>query len=278
MILLLSKTGMKKLLLVIMAFMIVQSIYSQAGQDVVGAEKAFAQYAITHSTRQAFLQYLDSQGVVFNRGAVRNGIELWTAAPESSIKLLWQPAFAATSATGDLGFTTGPYELRQTMEDTAVGAGHYTTIWVKNKAGEWKFLADLGTVYKHSLYNKQSLQLAPTFTPAPAADSSILLTEKKFITDHIARGSMAFREVIIPGSWFNLDRQQPLNTLPAIEQALSKIPADLVFTPIASGMAHSRDLAYVYGLVTNKERKENYLRIWAHTSSGWKLLVQVLKW
>lgn len=126
---------MKKLLLVIMTFMIVQSIYSQAGQDVVAAEKAFAQYAITHSTRQAFLQYLDSQGVVFNRGAVRNGIELWTAAPESSIKLLWQPAFAAMSAAGDLGFTTGPYELRQTMEDTAVGAGHYTTIWVKNKAG-----------------------------------------------------------------------------------------------------------------------------------------------
>lgn len=261
-----------------MTFVVVQSTYSQAGQDVVAAEKAFAQYAITHGMRQAFLQYLDSQGVVFNRGVVRNGIEQWTATPESSMKLLWQPAFAAMSADADLGFTTGPYELRHTMEDTAIGAGQYTTIWVKNKAGEWKFLADMGTVYKHSLYNKQPLQPAPSFTPAPAADTSALLIEKTFITDHTARGSLAFREVIIPGSWFNMDRQQPLYALPAIEQALPKIPADLVFTPIASGMAKSRDLAYVYGLVTNKERKENYLRIWAHTAAGWKLLVQVLKW
>ncbi len=269
---------MKKLLLVIMLSAMAQCIYSQAGQDVVAAEQAFAQYAITHSTRQAFLQYLDSQGVVFNRGAIKNGIEQWTTIPESPMKLLWQPAFAATSASGDMGFTTGPYELRQTMEDTAIGAGQYTTIWVKNKAGEWKFLADLGTVYRLSLYNKQSVQLASSFTPAPAADTSILLTEKKFIADHTARGSMAFLDATMPGSWFNIDRRQPVNTLPAIEQALTKVPADITFMPVASGMASSRDLAYVYGVVINKERKENYLRIWAHTASGWKLLVQVLKW
>ncbi|WP_162915619.1 DUF4440 domain-containing protein [Paraflavitalea soli] len=270
---------MRKLLLVMMAFIVTQSSYSQADQDVVAAERAFARYAITHSMRQAFLQYLDSQGVVFaRRGAIRNGIEQWTATPESSMKLLWQPAFAAMAASGDMGFTTGPYELRQTMEDTALDAGQYTTIWVKNKAGEWKFLVDLGTHYKQSLYDKQSLQQAPAFTSAPVEETSILLTEKKFVIDYAARGTMAFREVIMPGSWFNMDREHPHHTLPAIEQALLKVPADLVFTPVASGMARSRDLAYVYGMVTNKERTDNYLRIWAHTSTGWKLLVQVLKW
>ncbi|WP_262697057.1 hypothetical protein [Chitinophaga alhagiae] len=43
-------------------------------------------------------------------------------------------------------------------------------------------------------------------------------------------------------------------------------------------MAQSCDLAYVYGNTHHTGKRENYLRVWAHTSTGWKLLLQVLKW
>jgi hypothetical protein len=246
--------------------------------EVVTAELSFAKYAQDYSVRKAFLRYLDSNGVVFNQGEMLNGLKTWEGSPESPGKLLWHPAYAAMAASGDLGFTTGPYEVRRSMNDTAISAGQYTTVWVRNKAGEWKFLADMGISYKQSLYNKQPLKQALSFTKAPDKDTDIMPTEHQFIANYKTKGLSAFHEVAMDGSWFNINREQPKTALRDIESGLGKVPADLEFIPVAGGMAASRDLAYVYGTVQYKQKKENYLRIWAYTPAGWKVLVQVLKW
>lgn len=262
-------------------------VSAQSVSEVVNAEKAFAQHAVTYNVKQAFLKYLDSNGVVFNKGEVLNGIKSWQEAPEGSGILRWYPAYAGIAAGGDLGFTTGPFEFRKALTDSVLSCGQYTTVWIKTVWGEWRFLIDLGVIYQTSLYNKQ----APvgmgdgndTIAGLLAEDTTstgpmVLPAEQQFIRDYTTHSSSAFRHVITAVSWFNIHQQTPRRGPEEIMQALEVVPGNLEFIPFAGEIARSKDLAYVYGFVKYKGRKENYLRIWGHTSTGWKILVQVLKW
>jgi hypothetical protein len=51
------------------------SAQTTAVNDVLNAEKSFAAYSVSHGTRDAFLKFLDSTGVVFEKGKAVNGIE-----------------------------------------------------------------------------------------------------------------------------------------------------------------------------------------------------------
>jgi len=60
--------------------------------------------------------------------------------------LTWAPVGAGTAASGDLGYTYGTYEFRsKDKEDKpVVSHGKYTTIWKKQKDGNWKVALDMG--------------------------------------------------------------------------------------------------------------------------------------
>src|SRR4030095_6707625 len=65
--------------------------------------------------------------------------------------LAWQPAFAQIAEAGDLGFTTGPWEFKNDINDAKpAGYGHFVTVWKKQTDGSWKFLADLGISHPQS--------------------------------------------------------------------------------------------------------------------------------
>lgn len=261
----------------------------QHHQDVVKAELAFAQHALDYSVRKAFIHYADSQGVVFLGGQCRNAIKSFTAMSEIPVTLLWHPSFSAMARSGDFGFTTGPFTARNhapAKDTTTIEAGHYSTVWFRNKDGQWKFLVDIGIHYPSSLYDQQELkQVSSTrMTPSAAAsaigqvmDTSALAPEKHFIEQYHAEGIKAYKEITIYETWFNTDGHQPVTHVEDVEQSLTRIPASLEFKPIAAGMSSSRDMAYVFGTVTNKDKKDHYLRVWVHTAAGWKLLLQTLR-
>lgn len=246
-------------------------VSAQSVQDVVNAERSFAQHAHSYSIKKAFLQYLDSSGVVFIRDEVKNGIQFWEAAEEREGKLQWYPAFGAIAAAGDLGFTTGPFEFRQTLTGPLLGSGQYTTVWRKTERGEWKFLVDLGVDYEPSLYD-QDVPFKH-FTPVGSADTSVQALEALFIQQYDS-----IRNRLIADSWFNIRGQLPRHGVQDIMQGLQALPYRFEFVPLATGMSQSRDLAYAYGVMKYEGKKRNYLRIWAHTAEGWKVLVQVLPW
>jgi ketosteroid isomerase-like protein len=60
--------------------------------------------------------------------------------------LTWTPIGADISASGDLGYTYGSYEMRMTGTDgkPVVAHGKYTTIWKKQRDGNWKVVLDIG--------------------------------------------------------------------------------------------------------------------------------------
>ncbi|RPE05389.1 hypothetical protein EGT74_23670 [Chitinophaga lutea] len=249
----------------------------QPTDPVAEAEYAFARHAVDSGVKAAFLRYMDTSSVIFNNGRVTNGMRYWEKAKEPAATLYWQPVFACTAADGQSGFTTGPFEWRRTTADSALSCGQYTTVWQKDENGDWHFFADLGIGYHGSLFNKKPLRLYTPHLPSPNHATAIAI-DSNFIALFRREPTDAFKQVLLPETWLNFNGQHPVQTTAGIMATLQQIPAGLDFEPLAGFVADSRDLAYVYGHTLLAGKKENYLRVWAYTNAGWKLLLQVLRW
>src|ERR1041384_3099053 len=117
---------------------------TKTGRVLVEMEHAFAKAAATKGTRDAFLEFLADDGIIFQPGPV-NGKKYWSERQPRKGLLSWEPVFADVSRAGDLGYTTGPWEFRPNgPDDQPVAFGQYFTIWKKQKDGDWKAVLDRG--------------------------------------------------------------------------------------------------------------------------------------
>lgn len=80
-------------------------------------------------------------------------ISAWCADPKELIKMeaafeqaTPEPEYADIAASGDLGYTYGPYTLSFIGADGKkfTRTGRYFTIWKKRKDGSWKVMLDNG--------------------------------------------------------------------------------------------------------------------------------------
>ncbi len=79
---------------------------------------------------------------VVGKAAIR---ELAVARFADTTRLLsWQPTTAEVSASGDLGYTIGRWEVGPRAGGEPLGRGSYVTIWRKQTDGSWKVVRDVG--------------------------------------------------------------------------------------------------------------------------------------
>lgn len=111
---------------------------------LVSAEKKFSQTSAERGAVEAFLAHAAPDVRVFRSGrqpfvgrkqAVR-------ALPPLAISWSWVPGFSDVSASGDLGYSYGGYELREKSSGKLVESGNYARVW--RKAGDvWKVVIDV---------------------------------------------------------------------------------------------------------------------------------------
>lgn len=250
---------------------------ANAQSEIAMAEQAFAQMAKDSGTKKAFLAFLDSNSLVFYKGQSQDALPFWKSLSPNRSLLLWKPVYTGMAASGEMGFSTGPYEQREVPTGPVTASGSYSSVWVKNNRGEWKVLIDLGMPYAPSLFQKD-WGLTELSGLSPAAAASWQQVEPEFITRYRQQGNKAFLPFLCAQSWFNLQGQAPLHTVKNIKAGLQHLPPDLQFEYLGGGISDGGDLFYAYGTVTRNGNKENYLRVWGHEQAGWKLLLQVLRW
>ena len=102
---------------------------------LVAAERAFSAMSVEHNMRDAFLEYMTEDAILFRPLPV-NGRSVWKDRPGSKATLIWEPSHAELAAAGDLGWTTGPWEVRPPPDSTGAPSapdtyahGHFTTVW-----------------------------------------------------------------------------------------------------------------------------------------------------
>jgi ketosteroid isomerase-like protein len=265
---------MKKVITIVVMFILVQTVNAQRTiNGLIKAEKDFAAYSVANSTKEAFLKFLDSNGLVFDKGKAVKGIESGKKREKRPGILNWHPQFAEISASGDFGYTTGPWTFQLTINDTIVARGQYTTVWHINKDGDWKFLVDLGVnntpVETDSMIYSLDLKIA-----YHSSIKSMLKAEKSFILQCKDSVKAAYSKNI--GGLSVLNRNNMHYQLDAWHR--EAIKENIQYSINGSGIASSRDIGYVYGTTIIDGKTDNYLRIWRRDKSGWKIAVEVLRY
>lgn len=135
-----------KLLYTAIATFITVGAYAQKSdgttKSLVKAETEFAESLAKNGSKTAYTTFAANDGLVFRPNPV-NAKTYYGAQPEST-DVVWSPAYAKVSRSGDFGYTTGPF---------TVGGkeyGQYFSVW-KVVNGKWELALDLGVSHNKPL-------------------------------------------------------------------------------------------------------------------------------
>jgi hypothetical protein len=109
----------------------------------VGAERAFAADAQRMGQWTAFAKWADPTAVMYNPQAVwAQDFLKGRKNPPQSVR--WWPARSWTSCDRRTAVNTGPWRSAQ-------GSGYFTTLWMRQKSGNWRWTVDGGDTLKTPL-------------------------------------------------------------------------------------------------------------------------------
>jgi ketosteroid isomerase-like protein len=269
---------------------------------LAGADRAFARLSRQQGMRAAFLAYMGDDAVLFRPGPVP-GRPYMEARPSPAIELTWAPVHTAVAASGDFGYTTGPYEVRGTGPDRALEEqGYYVTVWRKQPDGAWKVAVDQGVATPPPTAADAAALREPG-GPAPAAaagaaaaaaapsrdaQNALLAAERAFGTDAGAHGlPAAYLARLAPDARLYRADALPVAGREAIARALAASPQEVTTWQVtAAGASAAGDLGYTYGdLVPQKhgapptsQPSAMYLRLWQRQSDGsYKIVLDLVR-
>ena len=271
---------MKKLVALLF---LLSTYYCKAQKNIDGlinAERNFAAHSVQKGTKDAFLKFLDSNGIVFEQGKAVNGKLIWAKREDRRSVLNWFPEFAEISLSNDFGYTTGPWELRGgATKDSVIARGQYTTVWHIDIDGEWKFLVDLGVGNSPKRMALSLTKITAKKLQGTTETTDLLEAEQKFIEAFKKNKGQAYRTHLSDNSILNRNGlHYPATSGKAQADRINDTPGDLRFSILGYGISPGRDLGYVYGNTLINNRPENYLRIWRREKSGWKIALEVVRY
>jgi ketosteroid isomerase-like protein len=249
---------------------------------MVNTEKSFAAFAVDHGTRDAFLHFIDSTGIMFDAGKPVNGLAYWQKRETRKGILNWWPEYAEIARSNDLGYTTGPWTFRQnTVTDSILARGRFITVWHRNDKGEWKFLVDLGVNNVPFTGDSNTKKIDMRVLGYKVGNQkSLLKCEEDFMMKTGSQESRlkAYKENL--GSEFLLNRNNnnPVTTTDSLGTLVGSMPAEVNYTINGSGISSTGDLGYVFGSTLINGKSENYLRIWRREGKHWKITLEVLRY
>ncbi len=241
-------------------------------------DRAFAHLSRQQGMKAAFLAYMAPDAVLFRPGPV-SGPAYIGARPNPAIELIWAPVHGAVARSGDLGYTTGPYEVRDAdathkVEDT----GWYVTLWRKQSDGSWKLIADQGVSTpppagaaaeqlaaagagqasaggpEGATGGAMGAAMAPPSSAAaaaPAADAAagpVMRADRDFAGDANVHGARAaYMTVLAPAARLYRDDAAPVEGREAIGKALTGRQPNPGGQATAGGLSAAGDLGFTYG-------------------------------
>lgn len=285
---------MKYIFVVAISLLLSLSAQAQSAlQDMVTTEQAFSKMAEDKNARDAFVAFIADDGLLFRPGAV-NGKQWMQEHPvpasEKNPLLAWQPAFAGMSVSGDLGFTTGPWEFKADRGDEKPsGYGDFVTVWKKQADGTWKFVVDLGISHPQSsgpqtLWQLPDANKKTSFKPVDEATARAALLERD--RNYASAQRKQQLAAVFPVYAARDVRLYRPNNLPyvgvqAATEALATPKGTTRWKPIGGDVSLAGDLGYTHGTyevtddTKNVIEKGSYVRIWKKRNGMWRIVMDV---
>ena len=263
-----------------------QSPDTSAAREIAGIDSEYSNMSVAKGMPAASVEYFAEDGIAFAPTAV-NGKKYWASRTNFPGTLIWQPIFAFTGAAGDLGVTTGPWELKKGNDQPSLGYGNYVTIWTKHGDGKWKIALDVGIENPEPREPPPNLEVLPSDIAAGTrqqedARRELQKTERKFAETARADIGKAIIDSAADDIRVYRDKSFPAVGLSAVRLMSSSEHGQVNFEPDGSKVSRSEDLYYGYG--NYSEERGNlvehgiYVMIWrANINGDWKLALNLQK-
>jgi ketosteroid isomerase-like protein len=253
-----------------------------APREMAKRDRDFSALSVEKGMPAAFLAYFADAGIAFAPRAV-NGKKFWGGVKEFAGTLVWAPIFAASSRAGDLGYTTGPWELKK--ENQAGSFGNYVTVWQKQAGGEWKVALDVGVDNPQPTEPPPALQIIPANVAASGREEA----RRKYRRTQLAFADHARQDIGKALLEYAAGEVRVLRdkSFPAVGNSAAQILLGSDHGKVAreSGgtrLSNSADLAYSYGNYSEERGNVNergiYVTIWQIDLNGdWKIVLDLQK-
>lgn len=222
--------------------------------DLVSAERRFSATSVEKGMRDAFVEFLADQAVLFRPLPV-DGKKLWASRDSVPGTLIWEPSFAQVSASGDFGYTTGPWEFRSPAgaSTPTVDYGHFISVWRRSdSSAPWRVVVDIGVQHEKPEHGLGTGLRATAEAPRPArkGESTDIDELDRALSERMfAKGAgVAIAEVAASDLVLNRDGFQPSIGIPAARDVFDGVKGGLRFESRGRGVASSQDLGYTYGI------------------------------
>jgi ketosteroid isomerase-like protein len=245
-------------------------------EDLVSTERAFAAMSQAMGTKAAFLAFLDDSSVVFRPHPV-NGKVAVARQGERSTTLSWEPVVADVAASGDLGYTSGPWVLTKFQRpDTVLAYGYFVSIWIRKPGGVWRVVLDGGTVNEKPPSKRPSLTMSQTGKGHDNAGREsggaerLNIREAEFsLSDSIRVRGAVDGYLAVAGNDFRAYRSGhfPAVGRDSVRCLLMRSEGKPQFELLFSRVSDSGDLGYAYGaysLLDTAGESGYFVRIWRY--------------
>lgn len=253
-------------------------------KKMIETEKAFAQTSLDKGTKNAFLEFLGKDAIVFNQGTAINGLGYWQKLDFKNL-LTWQPTFSEIAISEELGYTLGNFQVHNlTAEDKPLSYGSFFTLWKKQTDGNWKVAVDFGVNHPEiNAINAILKETYATFKPYELKNTSVLAERMVFMNDffywknaktslnpfepHLSQDIKLYRNNLLP----IVGREAAKNYL---KKTYDKA---IVYTGLKAIPSKAGDLVCVYGVISGKGKTGEYARIWKQESKDmWKIVMEMV--
>jgi ketosteroid isomerase-like protein len=265
-----------------LALLLALPLAAQSPEALAAAERAFAHRAQVVGTRAAFLAFLADDAVIFRPRPTPGPAHIAKAIEDGSL-LEWAPTYVEVSASGDFGFSTGPYAWTPRGSGQPQGRGHFLSIWAQRQ-GKWQVILDAGIPHPEApamlLQGRRS-----TAKPQDPEQAKRRLLEAEEALDQLAVTvpyPCALRE------WGAPDLRIYRPGLPPspgnFQQGCRYLPSRLTWVRRGLLIAPSGDLACTYGESDEAQTKEgrpkasrsSAVRVWRREQGlGWRLIADL---
>jgi ketosteroid isomerase-like protein len=252
-------------------------------QSLVDAEVAFANLAKAKTNREAFLANVNAQSITLAE-EVKSTKVSWETQKADSMWLNWYPSFADIAASGDLGYTFGPWDGHPNKKAPAEFGGQYITIWRKQSDGAWKIAIDAGIVNNEktkvtATSVKTTTIKAKTVGKNKDAENALVEADEKLQAALKTDVTAGYQQVASSEIKFFRNNFSPFNDISAIE----KIGHAGKIKQLQRNVSAAGDLGYTYGLVYEEAAPgasathRTFLRIWKkEDGQHWKLVLDAV--
>jgi ketosteroid isomerase-like protein len=256
---------------------------------MVETERRFAARALEVGWKQSFLEFFANEAIGFEKGQPGFAKDQLRATPDppKDLQLLWEPRYGDVSASGELGYLTGP--VRNILPSRDSGRPRHSTyfsIWKLQRDGSYAVVMDVGTP------TPGPVPFAPGFTWAPHAsrftgdyDEHIPpLSAADRVLNAALRTSQAaaYRDRLTPNARMSRRNRMPLVGERPIIAWLATQPRYAAADGNYAEAARSGDLGYTWGTyqLAGRGRQAGehgfYIRVWVRERNGqWKIAADI---